>query len=164
MAKRLEQKRFDEWNRVKKSIHKRARVQSIQEGEIWWFGDGENIGVEINGKGERFARPVLVLTKFGRLSFLGIPLTTKKHEGPWYAEYTFGGEIKYAVLCQAKTISIYRLYRKMGVMSSKDFKKIKRKFRRLCRKKFPQPCGRGAAGLPEYGSIIAKLIRKIKGF
>ena len=98
----MEEKHFDEWIEVKEKLHFGGSMPKISEGDIWWCSCGENVGVEINGKGERFARPVLVFTKFGRLSFLGIPLTTKRHDGPWYAEYIFNGETKYAVLCQVR--------------------------------------------------------------
>lgn len=137
-------------------------MRSIREGEVWWFADGQNVGVEINGKGERFARPILILTKFGKLSFTGIPLTSKRHNGSWYVEFTFKEKTSYAVLCQAKMCSVYRLYRKMGVLPEQDFNKIGIAFLKLHAKKFPQSCDRGRAGIPEDTSIIARLIRKIK--
>ena len=155
-------KNFDAWNKVKKNIHKRAKVHSIREGEIWWFADGQNIGVEINGKGERFARPVLILTKFGKLSFMGIPLTTKKHSGSWYVQYKFKDRNCYAALCQAKMYSVYRLYRRMGTLPESDLDRIRTVFLELNSKKFPQSFDRGIAGIPEDVSIIAKFFIKIK--
>ncbi|MBQ7040882.1 type II toxin-antitoxin system PemK/MazF family toxin [Candidatus Saccharibacteria bacterium] len=155
-------KSFDAWNKVKKNIHKRAKVPSIREGEIWWFADGQNVGVEINGKGERFARPVLVLTKFGKLSFFGVPLTSKKHQGSWYSSVVFKDKTEYAALCQAKALSIHRLYRKMGMLPSSDLEKVRTSFIALHSKKCPQSFNRGIAGIPEDSSIIAKLFAKIK--
>lgn len=138
MANKSEQKRFDEWNEIKKGIQKRGKVPSIQEGEVWWLGNGQNIGVEINGKGERFARPVIVLTKFGKLSFLGIPVTTKEHGGSWYKEYIFREEKRWAVLCQARMCSVYRLYRKIGSLPETDLDMIRNAFLELHLKKSPQ--------------------------
>lgn len=62
----MDEKRFDEWIEVKKSRHDSARLPVIKDGEIWWCAMGENIGVEINGKNESFARPVLVFKKLSR--------------------------------------------------------------------------------------------------
>ena len=71
----MEEKRFDEWNEVKKNTHGLRRMPAIKEGEIWWCAIGENVGVEINGKSEVFSRPVLVLKKLSRFGFMGITQT-----------------------------------------------------------------------------------------
>lgn len=159
-----EQKQFDEWNKTKKNIQRRGKTPSIKEGEIWWFADGKNVGVEINGKGTGFARPVLILTKFGRLSFLGIPLTTKKHEGSWYAEQDFKGKKCYAALHQAKALSVHRLYGKMGELPEDDLTLIRQTFLELHIKNFPRPLSRGVVGNPKDKTIIAVLSQKIKNF
>lgn len=49
----------------------------IREGEIRWCRLGMNIGSETQGKGSYFERPVLILKKFSRDVFLGIPVTSK---------------------------------------------------------------------------------------
>ena len=57
-------KDFSGWIVLKEKLHKtRRRPRTVSEGDIWWCTVGENVGVEINGKGHLFARPVLVLTK-----------------------------------------------------------------------------------------------------
>ncbi|MBQ9016906.1 type II toxin-antitoxin system PemK/MazF family toxin [Candidatus Saccharibacteria bacterium] len=157
-------KHFDEWNKVKKSINRRAKVPTIHEGEIWWFADGQNIGVEIDGKGKGFARPVLVLTKFGKLSFLGIPLTTQKHTGSWYVEYDFQGKTCHAALHQAKAISVYRLYEKMGEMTRADFGRVLFAYVELHRKNSPLSSDRGVVGVPKDVFIIHRFFPKIKTF
>ena len=44
---------FDHWNEVKKDLNRRISCPPFKEGEIWWYGAGMNVGVEINGKGKR---------------------------------------------------------------------------------------------------------------
>ncbi len=45
------EKRFQDWIKVKEGLHEGDALRTIKEGEIWWCGVGENVGVEINGKG-----------------------------------------------------------------------------------------------------------------
>ena len=54
------EKRFDKWNEIKKKVHFIANKLDYHEREIWWYAAGENIGIEINGKGDDFARPVFL--------------------------------------------------------------------------------------------------------
>lgn len=98
------------------------------EGEIWWCGVGKNVGVEIAGKNIAFSRPVLVYKKLNRISFLAIPLSTKKKQGSWYIPFRFRGKNETAVLSQIKIMSVYRLYDKIGEVDETDFAKIKKGF------------------------------------
>ena len=56
-------KHFKEWIKVKETKHFENVPRTIREGEVWWCAIGENVGIEINGKSETFARPVLILKK-----------------------------------------------------------------------------------------------------
>lgn len=85
-------KKFDEWNLEKSKIHYSNPIRTITEGEIWWCALGENVGVEINGKNNLFSRPIIILRKFSKLSFFGIPLTSKSHDGSWYVYFRFQGK------------------------------------------------------------------------
>lgn len=124
-------KHFDEWNEVKKDVHNFGRCAAIKEGEVWWCAMGENVGVEINGKGDRFMRPVLVYKKLSHLGFLGIPLTSQKHEGDWYVAFEFRGKKQLAVLAQVKMFSVLRAYRRMGTLPKSDFGFVVRGFNKL---------------------------------
>ena len=157
-------KHFDEWNKVKKRLQRQARVPYIKEGEIWWFADGQNVGVEIDGKGRTFARPILVLTKYGRLSFHGIPLTSQKHTGPWYTNIVFQNKTQYVALSQAKTVSAHRLYSKMGEVPESDLENVRAAFLKLHSKNIPLSSDRGGAGNPEDVFIIHRFFPKIKTF
>ncbi len=92
---------------------------------------GENVGVEINGKSSTFARPVLIFKKLSRYGSLGIPLTSKPHQGSWYAPFRFQGRNQVAVLAQIRVISVSRLYRKIGDIDDSDKTIIREAFRNL---------------------------------
>lgn len=124
-------KHFDEWNNVKKSLHAVKIPPKISEGEIYWCGFGENVGVEINGKNERFSRPVIILKKLSYYGFLGIPLTSQPHEGSWYVSFDFHNKRQTAVLSQQRVFSTSRLYERMGRLDEKDMQKIKAGFHKL---------------------------------
>jgi mRNA interferase MazF len=98
---------------------------------LWWCAVGENIGVEISGKGKNFTRPVIILKKFGRLAFFGIPTTTKEREGSWYVRFSYKNVTEIAMLTQARMFSYLRLDQKMGTLSVSDFRKVKEAFLRL---------------------------------
>ena len=88
----------------------------------------ENVGVEINGKSEYFSRPVLVLKKLSRYGFMGIPITSQKHEGSWYVSFEFQNRTETAVLSQAKVFSISRLYSRIGQVPDTDLAKVREGF------------------------------------
>lgn len=127
----MEQKDFDGWIRVKKSVHYYGRMPSIKEGEVWWCAVGENVGVEINGKSEAFSRPVLVMKKLSRFGFLGVPLTSQFHTGNWYTEFVFKNKRQFASIAQIRVFSVSRLYKKIGTAPNSDLQLIKADFRKL---------------------------------
>jgi mRNA interferase MazF len=63
----------------KKSVIQQSSNERVffHEKEIWWCSTGSNVGSEEDGKGEDFARPVLIFKKFNKGIFWAIPLTTK---------------------------------------------------------------------------------------
>ena len=137
-------KNFPTWMRLKQNIHNVGRLPAIKEGEIWWAAVGENIGVEINGKNDVFSRPVLVFKKLSRYGFMAIPLTSQKHEGDWYISFEFKKKVSIASLAQARTMSVSRLYRRMGTIPNTDLELVREGFQRLYAKKIsPRPGGRG---------------------
>lgn len=68
------------------------------------------------------------LSKFG---FMAIPLTSKKHESPWYIRFIFKDKVQYANLSQARMMSVYRLCRKMGTVPQSDLKLVRDGFKKL---------------------------------
>ena len=157
-------KRFPEWIRVKSKLHEIGRTPHIKEGEIWWCAVGENIGVEINGKNKVFSRPVLVLRKYNKYSFLAVPLTSRSHQDNWHAAFEFKGKEQFACLTQVRGMSASRLYDKMGEVSSESLAIVARGFHDL---HFPQKYSLvlrlGWCGYPRKSTpIIAHIIAKVK--
>ena len=139
----LEVKRFNEWAIFKEKMHNARHRRVFREGEIWWVAVGENVGVEINGKGPRFSRPVLIINKFGRESFVGIPLTTQQKSGVWYATLELSNRIVMAALSQTRLFSVYRLLTRMGRISDGNLELIKQRYLNLFKKKLSLQFGDG---------------------
>lgn len=121
----MHEKNFQEWILLKEKLHFNNSRPKIKERDIWWCSFGENIGVEINGKGRLFSRPVYVYKKLGRYGFIGVPLTSKIKTGSWYVAFVFQGKTQTAVLSQVRTFSVARLSNRMGKLDETDAKKIK---------------------------------------
>ena len=126
-----QQKDFNGWMKLKAKIDFGNSAPKINEGDIWWCGFGENVGIEINGKSSRFSRPVLIMKKLSRQGFMGIPLTSKEKTGSWYAKFEFLGKNEYAAVCQARVMSTSRLYAKIGRIPELDLEIVKRTFHEL---------------------------------
>jgi len=119
-------KRFFEWIKLKERLHfKEHKPPLFKEGEIWWCAIGENVGIEVNGKGEAFSRPVFVYKKLSKDGFLGIPLSTIIKVGTWYVEVSFKEKKIVANLAQCRIVSFHRMYEKMGALDAHDIEKIK---------------------------------------
>ena len=117
-------KHFDIWMPLKERIHSIGRKWKFREGEIWWMAIGENVGTEINGKGDNFLRPILVVRKYGPGGFFGVPLSSQKHEGMWYANFLLKNREQCALLSQASSFCSYRLYGFIGRLSKSVFEQI----------------------------------------
>lgn len=125
------EKHFEEWIVVKSDLHGKGVLRDITDGDVYWCAVGENVGVEINGKSETFARPVVVLKKLSKYGFMGVPLTSQEHNGSWYAPFVFKNRQEYAVLAQARVFSVSRLYKKMGTLPDSDLQTIRIGFHNL---------------------------------
>ena len=126
------EKQFQKWIHVKKTLDEHDyNPPLVSEGDMWWRAIGENVGVEVGGKSKNFTRPVVILKKFGRLGFLGVPTTTRGRTGTWYVPFVHKGVHETAMLSQARIFSYKRLDRKMGTLDGEDFKNVKEAYIRL---------------------------------
>lgn len=73
----MQEKNFDGWNEVKKSVDQRKSDKKIIIGKIYWCNVGMNVGREVYGKGSKFVRLVLVLNVLPNATFLGVPLSSQ---------------------------------------------------------------------------------------
>ena len=120
-------KDYKKWSIIKSNTNNSGdKPKGYSERQIWWCKVGENVGVESDGKGNEFLRPVLIIKKFGYEAFFGVPLTSvSKPERPFYYKVSFKNKVSTALLSQARTWDAARLVRKMGEIDLKIFSNIK---------------------------------------
>ncbi len=120
------QKDFDRWNKTKKKLNAEVEPLYFREGEIWWVHLGVNIGYEMDGKRENFARPVIVLRKYNKYSFLALPLTTSPKSNAWKLPVgDVGGKQAFAVISQLRNIDSRRLYQKISWIAPEQMEVIR---------------------------------------
>ena len=121
-----------EWTRIKLKVNQRS-VEKIYfySREIWWANIGSNIGFEQDGKNFNFSRPILVLKKFNKNMFWGLPLTSKNKIGDYFYSIYRKDENYTFILSQLKLISSKRLIRKINKISIEDFEIIKNKINKF---------------------------------
>jgi mRNA interferase MazF len=119
------QKDHDTWNQLKKKLDVECATPFFNEGEIWWGSLGVNIGHEEDGKSTKFNRPVLVIRKFNKRLFWGLPVTTKIKENPHYYQFVFKNTAQCAMLTQMRLWDAGRLTDKMGRIEKGNFREIK---------------------------------------
>ena len=121
-------KDFQNWHSLKTKLESLEKDELFSEQEIWWCSIGENIGFEQDGKNEMFERPVLVLKKFSRDVFLGIPMTSTQKDHPLYFRYKLHDTEGSFILSQARILSSKRLQRKISVIGRGLFGEIKSQY------------------------------------
>ena len=120
-------KNFNDWNRQKTEIHGNEKPIYFHEREIWFIKLGVNIGYEQDGKGEDFRRPVVVIKKFNKTLFLGVPLTTQEKNGKFYLPITkFNKHNNNAILSQIRLFDSKRLIKKLYKMSKEEHDILKK--------------------------------------
>lgn len=125
------EKDFDLWNENKKLLDTRRSEFLFKTGDIWWCSVGLNIQTESCGKGKNYQRPVLVLKKLSRNSFIGIPLSTKEKTGSWFVDIFIREERRCALLYQIRMFSTNRFQRRLATLDTSDFHKVKEKLKAL---------------------------------
>jgi len=98
------------------------------EREIWFCAWGVNIGNEVDGTGDNFDRPVVVIKGFSKETFFGVALTGRKKEGKYFH---YVGKIHdrdaSANLSQVRLHDTRRLVRKIGMLPEETFTELKRR-------------------------------------
>ena len=122
---------FDKWNEIKKDLDIKKKNVIPKEREVYWASIGENVGFEQNGKGDIFSRPVLILKRFSKNLFYGIPLSTKVKDGSFFYSFTFLNNPSNALLVQGRLFDTKRLENRMGMINKTDFDNIKKSIRKL---------------------------------
>lgn len=86
---------------------------------------GLNIGVEENGKGDLFQRPVLIIRGFNKQQVWGVPITTKIKSGTYYYSFRLNAHFRTALLSQLRVIDTKRFINKLGTVDQQTFNEIK---------------------------------------
>jgi mRNA-degrading endonuclease toxin of MazEF toxin-antitoxin module len=118
------EKDLDQWNKAKKEIDKKviSRDFFFHEREVWWGSLGLNIGVESNGKGHFFERPILIIKVFNTDMVWCLPMTsTLRNNSQFYYKVKVGEDFRSVLTTQIRTISSKRLLRKVGTVDETDF-------------------------------------------
>lgn len=125
-------KDFDGWIFKKKKYHyQKTKPPLFKERDIWWVSIGINVGFEEDGKHEKFIRPVLVLRKFNRELFLGIPMSTKIKENRYYVKVSVKGEVVSVLISQIRVLSAKRIQDKLAELDETDFSKVRGEVARM---------------------------------
>lgn len=129
-------KNLDGWNNFKKKLDNRGDIPMFKERDIWWTAIGHNIGVEENGKGDEFKRPVLIIKKFNSSMFWGIPTSSVQKSGKYYHMVNYlddkGRPTKSCLLLsQMRIFDARRLMQKYGMIRREEIDVVKEKISRL---------------------------------
>ena len=125
-------KHFLEWIGLKQKLHDTAhKPPHVSERDMWWASIGENVGSEMNGKSDRFTRPVLIIKKLAHGFYFVAPTTTQEREGTWYVHVRLADQDEFVCLHQARAIDYRRLHSKLGQLDTDDFENVKAAFLRL---------------------------------
>ncbi len=116
------QKEFDRWNTLKKRINDNSSHIFFKEREVWFINMGANVRFEQDGKGDKFLRPVLVIKKFNKEMFWGLPCTGSKKQGKYYKYIgNINNKENSVILSQLRILSSARLVYKIGSVSENVF-------------------------------------------
>jgi len=74
---------------------------------------------------------VIVLRKFNKNIFWGVPLTSSLRKGPYYYQFSFTWRMSTALLSQMRLFDQKRLFRRIGFVSRDDFDELKKRAIRL---------------------------------
>jgi mRNA interferase MazF len=125
-------KDFDGWNRLKSTLQNAHSGPTFKEREIWWCSVGVNLGYEVDGKNQFYNRPVLILRKFNRSVFYGVPLSTQlKENNPFYFQFHWKDKTVSALVSQMRLFDSKRLTDPMGKLSEEQFTAVKNAVKRL---------------------------------
>ena len=118
-------KRFLEWILLKEKLQtNNSQPPLVDERDIWWIAVGVNVGFEEDGKNLNFVRPVLVVKKFNRELFLGIPMSTKLKDNKYYIPVSVRSKSVSVMISQIRVFSTKRMWNKLAELDTGDFNKV----------------------------------------
>lgn len=138
-------KDFDGWIEKKKLSHYQVKTPPLfKERDIWWVSIGVNVGFEEDGKNGNFVRPVLIVKKFNRELFLGIPMSTKLKDNKYYVPVSVKQRTVSVMISQLRVFSSKRMWNKLTELDEGDFFRVLEEIEKFFILPFrPKPEGRG---------------------
>ena len=118
-------KDFKKWHELKSNIDEHRIAPVFNEREIWWSALGANIGTEQDGKHELFERPIIIIRKFNKELFWGVPATLQKKGNEFHFPFTFSSIEQSAIVSQIRTLSAKRLIRRIGKLTDSQFEALR---------------------------------------
>ena len=95
---------------------------------------GANVGIEQDGKGDKYMRPILIFRKFSRRMGWALPLSTKVAKGEFFFPLLSESNIiRTAILPQMRMVDIKRLIHKIDTISDKEYGYLKKELIALIR-------------------------------
>jgi len=125
------EKDFDKWNNIKKETHTKQSLPLFSEREVWWCQLGVNIGSEEDGKGINYLRPVLIVRKFNKNIFYGLPITSKIKNDMFHIVINSGEIQGSVILSQMRLIDAKRLSHLFSKITNNELNDIKKKLKNL---------------------------------
>ncbi len=124
---------FCQWHKIKGEVDQHVHRVYFHEKEVWWCSVGLNIGVEQNGKGKNFSRPVLVFKKFNNEACWAIPVSKMNKKGRFYKPVLLNDGVNRNVnLSQLRLIDAKRLIDKLGAITADNYMEIQKAVINLC--------------------------------
>ncbi|MDO8518397.1 MAG: type II toxin-antitoxin system PemK/MazF family toxin [bacterium] len=124
-------KDFQKWHTKKTWLHEEKQRPFFHEREVWWCALGANVGFEQDGRGESFLRPVVIVKKFNKEVFWGVPLTKNQKKGKFYFAFSLGGEMSTVILSQLRLVDSKRLQYKLGDIKQLEFDDMRKRLTQL---------------------------------
>jgi mRNA-degrading endonuclease toxin of MazEF toxin-antitoxin module len=116
--------KYDEWNIRKKVLAVKDNNLYAHEREIFWCSLGCNIGVETNGSGDYFERPVIIMKVYNNQSALILPITSKNKADRFHFKISVKNKDAWVKVTQARTVSTLRLRKKIEYLHKETFSKL----------------------------------------
>lgn len=116
------------WYKLKAELEKASVERRFARQEIWWCSLGANIGDEEDGKNELFERPVLVLRKYNKKVFFGLPMTSNLKRTKFHFAVSIDEVERSVILSQCRTLSSNRLQRRIYKLNDNVFAGIEKAY------------------------------------
>lgn len=114
-------KNFDEWNKYVKHLELQDSQEYFSDHEVWWCAIGVNVGSEIDGKNDKFERPVLVIVRMNQDKLFIAPITSNIKNYSDRVTISLLGKKSQIILSQTQMISSKRLLRRISLVSNRHY-------------------------------------------